>query len=513
MCGHRGRRRLSRMTGQGELVDGGAMEQIAHYRSLREQIERAALPLATSVDGRTFEVQASLHDLALRRGGHVVLEAERGSWLGQITASHSVMADVPGADGSTSSVLVRLAGGHGLVLDGGVPFHDARVRPALPDEVEQWLAGSRPDRAMLVVGELLLAPGVPAALDSGGLNRHTFMCGQSGSGKTYSLGLLLERVLSETELRVVVLDPNSDYVGLGRIREGADPTRAARYAGVPDEVTVWGTGPDAHRALRLRFTELTPAVQAAILGLDPIHDREEYAVLADLLRAAGKGGPLRSGLDELLKSELSSARRLGMRAANLGVLDWEVWAGDQPSLLQELRSPATRCTVVDLGSLETVGEQRLVAEAVLSTLWSQRHTRMPYLVVIDEAHNICAADPTDLVGRLSTERAVQIAAEGRKFGLYLLASTQRPNKVHENVVSQCDNLLLMRMNSDADLADLGRLFSFVPAGLIAGASSFHMGEALVGGKFFPQSGYVRMGARVSEEGGADIPTTWARPRT
>jgi DNA helicase HerA-like ATPase len=189
-----------------------------------------------------------------------------------------------------------------------------------------------------------------------------------------------------------------------------------------------------------------------------------------------------------------------------------VWAGDQPSLLQELRSPTSRCTVVDLGSLETMEEQRLVAEAVLSTLWSQRRSRTPCLVVIDEAHNICAADPTDLVARLSTQRAVQIAAEGRKFGLYLLASTQRPNKVHENVVSQCDNLLLMRMNSEADLADLSRLFSFVPAGLIAGASTFRMGEALVGGKVFPQSGYVRMGARVSEEGGADVPASWARPR-
>ncbi len=64
---------------------------------------------------------------------------------------------------------------------------------------------------------------------------------------------------------------------------------------------------------------------------------------------------------------------------------------------------------------------------------------------------------------------MQIAAEGRKYGLYLLASTQRPGKVHENVVSQCDNLVLMRMNSTADLADLGRLFSFVAPGLLAGA--------------------------------------------
>ena len=110
---------------------------------------------------------------------------------------------------------------------------------------------------------------------------------------------------------------------------------------------------------------------------------------------------------------------------------------------------------------------------------------------------------------LSTERAVQIAAEGRKYGLYLLTSTQRPNKVHENVVSQCDNLLLMRMNSQADVADMSRLLSFVPPGLMAGATSFGMGQALVAGRLMPRAAYVKMGARITEEGGADVPDTWA----
>ena len=106
-----------------------------------------------------------------------------------------------------------------------------------------------------------------------------------------------------------------------------------------------------------------------------------------------------------------------------------------------------------------------------------------------------------------------LAAEGRKYGLYLLVSTQRPN-MHENVVAQCDNLLLTRMNSMADVGDLTRLFSFVPPGLMAGQPSFGLGQALAAGRLFPQGGaYVQMGARVSQEGGADIPTTWAQART
>ncbi len=45
-----------------------------------------------------------------------------------------------------------------------------------------------------------------------------------------------------------------------------------------------------------------------------------------------------------------------------------------------------------------------------------------------------------------------------------------------------------------------------------GATSFRMGQALVAGKFYPRAAYVQMGERVSQEGGADIPTDWAVPR-
>ena len=47
---------------------------------------------------------------------------------------------------------------------------------------------------------------------------------------------------------------------------------------------------------------------------------------------------------------------------------------------------------------------------------------------------------------------------------------------------------------------------------MAGATAFRMGQALVAGKILPQAAYVRMGERVSQEGGADVPATWAAPR-
>jgi hypothetical protein len=489
-------------------------ERLREYRRTREELEQSVLPLGTSVDGAAFAFQASLHGLEVRRGGYVALETHDGPRLGLVT---DVRADTISASsaGEGTGALIRLAIGEGFVLDGsGVPFHDAAVRPARSDEVAAWVqreARARGGRAALTVGELATAPGVVAELDSGGLARHTFLCGQSGSGKTYSLGVLLEQVLQQTSLRLVVLDPNSDHVGLGAVRDGVDQGRAQRYSPVTADVQVWG-GEHADRALHLRFVDLDPGVQAALLGLDPVRDREEYATLLDLLEATRSGQPVVSRPQDLLDSPHEGARRIGLRARNLGVLDWALWGPDQPSLVAELRDPTSRCTIVDIGSLGTIEEQRLVSEAVLSTLWEQRLSRTPTLLVMDEAHNICPADPQDAMTGMSTRHAVQVAGEGRKYGLYLLVSTQRPHKVHPDVVSQCDNLFLMRMNSTGDLADIARVFSFVPSGLVHGATGFRQGTALLGGRLFPRPGYVRMGDRLTREGGSDVPTTWAEGR-
>ena len=485
------------------------------YRQAIKEVERGIRPLATSVDGRQFTFQASLHDLVLQTGGYVVLEHEGQASFGQVLTLRPGTADAPSAGSAAlgPQVSIRLARGEGVILDGDRgTFHDALARPATPDEVAAWFVGIRPQRSALAVGDLLLAPGVPAALDAGGFNRHTFMCGQSGSGKTYSLGLVLEQLLVSTSLRMVILDPNSDYVRLAEVRDDDGSPETAAYASAAAGVSVWQNGAEAEHPLRLQFADVDPAAQAALLGLDPVKDRQEYAALSGLLAGSRKGQALVSGLDALLSSDNPDVHQLGLRAANLGVLGWSIWSqGQGRSLVDELEDPTSRCLVVDLGSLDTVQEQRLIAETVLSTLWRNRSRREPCLVVIDEAHNVCPSTPADDVTGLATGFAALIAAEGRKFGLYLLTSTQRPQKVNEEVLSQCDNLLLMRMNSEADLGYLSDTFSFVPPSLIQRATTFGLGETLVAGKFFPNAAYVKFGARMSLEGGADIPTAWANP--
>jgi DNA helicase HerA-like ATPase len=205
-------------------------------------------------------------------------------------------------------------------------------------------------------------------------------------------------------------------------------------------------------------------------------------------------------------------RALAMRTRNLGVDRWQVWSGNDSGSLEELvQAGGPRCGVADLGSLETRGEQAVAAEALLASLWRRRTAREPVLIVIDEAHNVCPARADDPLTELATEHAVRIAGEGRKFGLVLLVATQRPQKVHENVVSQCDNLVLMRMNSRSDLAVLAETFSFVPPSLLALSSEFRQGEAVVAGKLVPSPMLGRFGPRWTMEGGADVPADWAMP--
>jgi DNA helicase HerA-like ATPase len=182
--------------------------RLADYRMVRRDIEANLLALAPSVDRRRFSFQAPLEPLELRVGGYVAIESTERRRLGQVLSLEVAHEDAgelgwSGEMSMSTRVRIRLARGQGALLDGpATPFHDAVVRPAEVDEVRAWLHATAPARAVLPAGELRLAPGLTHGLDAGGFDRHTFLCGQSGSGKTYALGVLLERLLLETSLRI-----------------------------------------------------------------------------------------------------------------------------------------------------------------------------------------------------------------------------------------------------------------------------------------------------------------------
>jgi DNA helicase HerA-like ATPase len=392
------------------------------------------------------------------------------------------------------------------------PFDRLPIERAASAAVDRWLTAVRPARAALDVGELVVEPTVRFLLDAGGFDRHTFFCGQSGSGKTFALGAVLEQLLLQTKLRLVVLDPNSDFVRLNALREGLDDTIASRYREAAAGIAVRRAGPNGPERLHVRFTDCDAEEQGAILRLDPIRDSGEYGALVDLLEGGFEDTTEGAGelAERMLATSNPDVQALGARVRNLGIHHWQVWSTGDAGSVQDLVGPGgPRGLVIDLGSAETPGEKAVAAESVLAALWRRREVRHPTLVVIDEAHNVCPRDPADPVTALATEHAARFAAEGRKFGLYLLVSTQRPQRVNELVMSQCDNLVLMRMASAADLAYVSARLSYAPAPLLARATAFGLGEALVAGKIASHPAFVRFGPRIAEEGGGDVPTTWA----
>ena len=338
----------------------------------------------------------------------------------------------------------------------------------------------------------------PAQLHASKLNRHTFWCGQSGSGRTYALGVLLEQVLLHTMLPIVVLDPNTDFVKLGSVRDDAGPD-GARITDRDIRVLRPGTSGDP---LKVRFVDMDIRSRAAILQLDPILDREEFNVMlrTDAVQIDQIDEPL---VDVLRRSDEPQFHQIAMRLENLGVTDWDLWAWGRPDVTDVIDQRAD-ATVVDLGSFGTPEEQQATALAVLDHLWAHRDERIGRLVVIDEAHNLCSPAPTTPLERLLTERIVQIAAEGRKYGIWLLLSTQRPSKVHPNAVSQCDNLGLMKMSSASDLAELGDVFGYAPEALLQRSPTFGQGQVLFAGGFTTAPQLVQIAPRLTHEGGSDV---------
>jgi DNA helicase HerA-like ATPase len=278
----------------------------------------------------------------------------------------------------------------------------------------------------------------------------------------------------------------------------------ARYRGATRGVRIFSRD---HEPLRLRFGDLSPEARAAVVGLNPLADREEYSAFAHL---AEQGDSLADVRDAAVVDLSDAGRQIALRIDNLGVRNWGVWAHSGESSVLDALNGEARAVVIDLSSLDTPEEQALASAAVLTQLWRRRAERRPTLVVIDEAHNVCPVQTSLPLQHGGRDHVVRIAGEGRKYGLHLLLVTQRPDKLEPNALTQCDNLILLRLNGAADVNRLAAAFSFVPPPLLGEAPSFAKGEALIVGGIVARPTRAAFEGRLSPEGGGDAPTHWAR---
>jgi DNA helicase HerA-like ATPase len=450
--------------------------------------------IASSVDGRSFSFQGVSRE-RLETGSLVSIEVpDRLPMMGQI---HQLRMGKNGVMSGSGRILGSFSS-KGMAAPGPVlGFREAEVAAADRGLVELLHSSSG---ALLEVGTFTNTDHFDARLIPKKFNRHTFWCGQSGSGKTYALGVVLEEILLRTGLPMVILDPNADFVRLGELTDEAT-TGAAALLGSRD-IRVLRPNVESADPLRARFSTMSTGSQAAVLRLDPLIDRAEYNDFIHIGTLIGGAEP-ESIIDQLRGANTPGSVALASRIENLRLADWRVWARQNPAA-SEILADRPDATVLDLGGFDFPEESLVVVLSVLDSLWNARDARQPLLIVIDEAHNLCSSEPGSPLHRAVRERIVQIAAEGRKFGLWLLLSTQRPSKLDPDIISQCDNLALMKMSSPSDLDGLASTFGFVPQTFLEQSPFFRQGEALFAGGFVPAPGLITVRTRMTREGGSDV---------
>lgn len=86
---------------------------------------------------------------------------------------------------------------------------------------------------------------------------------------------------------------------------------------------------------------------------------------------------------------------------------------------------------------------------------------LPTVIVMEEAHTFIKRYKEDSDNNSASDLCCQIfekiAREGRKFGLGLVLSSQRPSELSPTVLSQCNTFILHRISNDRDQELVGRL--------------------------------------------------------
>ena len=125
----------------------------------------------------------------------------------------------------------------------------------------------------------------------------------------------------------------------------------------------------------------------------------------------------------------------------------------------------------------------LVARIIYQVqFWTDRAKRRPMALVCDESHlYLPKKDGKNPVEQRAIENFEKIAKEGRKYGVALLIISQRPSDVSSTILSQCNNVIALRLTNGDDQATVKRLMPESLEGMMDTLPILDIGEALVVG--------------------------------
>ncbi len=439
-------------------------------------------------------------------------------------------------------------------------------------------ASSKADAATpLKVGTYTLDGKASAYIDGDKLfQRHAALLGSTGSGKSFTVASILEQAAQLPHANVVVLDLHGEYAsmkfaaqyriaGIGDIKvkkEGAIflPFWLLTYEEM-QSVFVDRSGSNAPNQATALMDSVIELKRAAIEALAKPELLEGFTVdtavpyrLADLVSsldfkndeaidtgetyATGprKGqpktekGPMNGQLSRFLvrlKTKMNDRRYAFMYQAPGEYETYEALHDLAKKLLgtgnaKDGVNPGIK--IIDFSEVPSdilpvvVG---LVGRLIYQIqFWSSPgdagDARHPVVIVCDEAHLYLpsGAASTGPLEKRALENFERIAKEGRKYGVGLMVVSQRPSDVSTTILSQCSNIISLRLANKTDQAVVKQLLPESLEGLMEVLPTLDVGEAVVVGDATLLPTRIKMAKPKHEPRSATIPfwTRWVTPK-
>ncbi len=388
------------------------------------------------------------------------------------------------------------------------------------------------------IGTLINRLNVPVLLDPNGLRRHLAIIAQTGAGKSYLAGTFFENLL-QLGGTILVFDPNSDYVQIRKkVGEEERPYHSAERTNFADDVLIYRI-PEIQgrrfadeligdvRPFTVRFADLNHDEIADLAGISERASNQRRAIELACERLQREGVDYRpdeliAALKELATGETnnkapieerkqddaqeelqgSDERRAARKAAQYieDLRRFSIWHY-QDIRMQDLLQPQ-QLTVLDLAGADKV-VAAYAAERMLRDIWKRAITGQlhhPVFIVLEEAHHLIPAN-----GQTRASRIINtIAAEGRKFRVFLTLITQRPSKINPDTLSQCGSQIVMQLTNPDDQRAVQKASEAISAELLDDLPGLNKGEAIVLGQLTRIPVMVHITGRESAEGGSDV---------
>ena len=300
------------------------------------------------------------------------------------------------------------------------------------DEIVKTLGLVDDEEDGLKIGETVAGTTTEIILKREAIQRHLFLCGTTGSGKSYAMGVIAEELVRHN-LPIIFIDTQDEYSVLveklgGRVVEPGEDFTIRISSLVESELL---------NLLPLATTELQRDIAAR--AFDELQSERESENIAkfsinQLLDRMDEVGPAltdRPSTIQMARSRTKSLKRNKIFGDGVGEADW--------------RQYMYPCLAINCKHLTTTQLQP-IATAVLRELQMLRlHNHIPpYVAVIDEAHLFVPEGEGSPCKQIIRE-GVRI---GRHHGIAMVLMTQSPIDIDKRTIRQCNTRLVFALEPD-----------------------------------------------------------------